>query len=41
MSLNFTESIVEDAAMNETLLPKLISGELRVTHPKILAEVMQ
>ena len=28
--MNFTESIVEDAAVNETLLPKLISGELRV-----------
>jgi hypothetical protein len=26
----FTESVVEDAALRDTLLPKLISGELRV-----------
>lgn len=29
MSLNFTESIVVDAAQRDTLLPKIISGELR------------
>jgi hypothetical protein len=29
-TMNFVESIVEDAAVNDTLLPKLISGELRV-----------
>ena len=28
-------------ALRDTLLPKLISGELQVTHPKILAEAMQ
>ena len=28
-------------ALRDTLLPKLISGELRVTNPKVLAEVMQ
>mgnify|MGYP001567019874 CR=1 FL=1 len=27
----YTESIVEDATVNETLLPKLLSGELKVT----------
>jgi hypothetical protein len=37
----FTESIVEDAELCDTLSTKLISGELRVTHPKILAEAMQ
>ncbi len=26
-TMNFVESIVEDAAVNDTLLPKLISGE--------------
>jgi hypothetical protein len=26
----FTESVVEQAALRDTLLPKLISGELRV-----------
>jgi hypothetical protein len=26
----FTESVVEEAALRDTLLPKLISGELRV-----------
>lgn len=29
------------ADLRDTLLPKLISGELRVTHPKILAEAVQ
>jgi type I restriction enzyme S subunit len=29
------------ATLRDTLLPKLISGELRVTHPKILAEVLR
>ena len=29
MSGNFIESRIEDAAVNETLLPMLISGELR------------
>lgn len=30
MSSTFTESIVEEAALRDTLLPKLISGEIRV-----------
>lgn len=30
MTANFSESVVEDAALFETLLPKLISGEPRV-----------
>jgi hypothetical protein len=30
MTSTFTESPVEDAALRDTLLPKLISGELRV-----------
>ena len=29
------------AALRDTLLPKLISGELRVAHPKMLTEAMQ
>jgi type I restriction enzyme S subunit len=29
------------AALRDTLLPKLISGELRVAHTKRLAEAMQ
>ncbi len=29
------------ATLRDTLIPKLISGELRVTNPKILAEAMQ
>lgn len=30
MTSAFTESTVESAALRDTLLPKLISGELRV-----------
>jgi hypothetical protein len=29
----FTESVVEDAALRDTLLPRLISGELRIKEP--------
>jgi hypothetical protein len=30
MSASFTESIVKQAALPDTLLPKLLSGEVRV-----------
>lgn len=30
MNENFSESIIEPAALRDALLPKLISGELRV-----------
>jgi hypothetical protein len=30
MIQSFTEFVVEDAAQRDTLLPKLISGELRI-----------
>jgi len=40
MSQSFTESLTF-AALRETLLPKLISGDLRVAHPMTLAEAMQ
>lgn len=36
----FTESIVEDVAVNETLLPKLISGELRVKDAERIVEII-
>ena len=32
--MNFTESAIEHAALRDALLPKLISGELRVEDPK-------
>lgn len=34
----FTESIVEGDAVNDTLLPKLISGELRIEDAKRIIE---
>lgn len=34
----FTESIVEDAALRDALLPKLLSGDLRV---KVAAQVVE
>ncbi len=30
MTNRFTESVVEDAALRDTLLPKLLSGETRI-----------
>lgn len=36
----FTESIVEDVAVNETLLPKLTSGELRVKDAERIVEII-
>lgn len=36
--MSFTESIVVDAAVNETLLPKLISGGLYVKDAEQLSD---
>lgn len=38
MSQAFTESIVEDAALRDALLPKLISGELRTKDVERIVE---
>lgn len=41
MAQTFTKNTVEDAALRGTLMPKFISVELRVAHPKTLAEAKQ
>lgn len=38
MTNRFTESVVEDAALRDTLLPKLLSGEIRVKNVGRLSE---
>ena len=38
--LNYGQVVLEDC-LQDTPLPKLISGELRVAHPKTLAEATQ
>lgn len=40
MSQVFTESVVEEAALRDTLLPKLIFGEIRVKDAEWIVELV-
>ena len=40
MNKAIADSIVEDTALRDTLLPKLISGELRVKDTERIVEIL-